>query len=413
MAFPCLNRYRSGTAQARLPVVLLFLFLYSGQASSQAIDYLQYFPSGYSQARDSFLKAARAAGATVESFRHPLAGLAGESLYTDVALIGPVDAKSAIVLASGTHGVEGFAGSAIQTGLLRDGIASRLPPDTRLLMIHAVNPYGFAHRRRVNEDNVDINRNFVDHSTPYPANPGYEALADVMLPQSLSFWETTKARAKLLWYRLAEGELQLRRAVSQGQFTHPDGLFFGGNAEAWSNRTLTVIATRQLRRSEKVIFIGFHTGLGGFGTAEVIMNVARQSPAYVWAKACWSDIVRTTRNGESVSVQPIGPVKLAIAKLLPQAEVTAVSLEFGTFPASRVLWALRAENWLHHRGEREYPDKDQIKAELLRVFYPNDDSWKQAIWNKGKDVVDKAIVCLRNFSDEGKNVSAERRLPSD
>ena len=38
-------------------------------------------------------------------------------------------------------------------------------------MIHALNPFGFAHLRRANEDNVDLNRNFVDHEGGnYPEN---------------------------------------------------------------------------------------------------------------------------------------------------------------------------------------------------------------------------------------------------
>ena len=29
--------------------------------------------------------------------------------------------------------------------------------------------------RRVNEDNVDLNRNFLDHGAPHPENPDYDA----------------------------------------------------------------------------------------------------------------------------------------------------------------------------------------------------------------------------------------------
>jgi len=80
-----------------------------------------------------------------------------------------------LVLISGTHGIEGFAGSACQAGILHAGI--ELPPDTGLLLVHAINPYGFAWGRRVNEDNVDLNRNFVSHGGSYPANPIYDELA--------------------------------------------------------------------------------------------------------------------------------------------------------------------------------------------------------------------------------------------
>lgn len=392
MTLACRQRHRC----TAIPVGILasLLFAHAGQPSSATTGYTAYFSSSYAQARDKFLQSALSAGATIENFRFPGVGADGAPLYMDVAVIGPEDAESAIVLASGTHGVEGFAGSAVQTGLFREEIAERLPKNMRMVMIHAVNPYGFAHRRRFNEDNVDLNRSFVDHSTPHPENPGYEVLAEVLLPKSLSFWDTTRARLKLFWYRLTEGKLQLRKAISQGQFTHPEGLFFGGNAPTWSGETLSTIVTKNLAHAKNVVFIGVHTGLGEYGAAEVIMNVSSESPAYRRAQMCWGDRVRTTWYSESVSVDLRGTVKLAIPEMLPQSEVTAASLEFGTFPPAEVFWALRAENWLHHRGGPDYSKREEIKAELLRVFYPNEDAWKQSVWTEGKATVDQAIVCL-------------------
>ena len=80
--------------------------------------------------------------------------------------------------------------------------------------------------------------------------------------------------------------------------------------------------------------------------------------------------------------------------MIPQAEVTAVSLEFGTYPAKDVFLALRAENWLHHYGGVNHPKAQEIKTELLHVFYPNTDDWNQSIWNHGEKIVNQA---LRNF----------------
>ncbi len=126
-----------------------------------------YFSDTYQEARSKFLKAVRAANAELEYFLNPVRGAESEELYTDVASINLPDADRVLVLISGTHGIEGFAGSAIQTGLLREDIAGELPKDTGLLFIHALNPYGFSHLRRYTEDNVDLNRNFVDHGKPY------------------------------------------------------------------------------------------------------------------------------------------------------------------------------------------------------------------------------------------------------
>jgi hypothetical protein len=41
--------------------------------------------------------------------------------------------------------------------------------------------------------------------------------------------------------------------------------------------------------------------------------------------------------------------------MIPHAEVTAISLEFGTMPPMEVFQAMQAENWLHHHGGKNHP----------------------------------------------------------
>ena len=245
------------------------------------------FSSSYSVARGKFLEAANAAGAKIDSVQNPHAGPTGEPLFTDVAFLGAEDAKRILVVSSGTHGVEGFAGSGIQTGLLRDGIGSRLPTGISFLMIHAINPYGMAHLRRFTEDNVDLNRNFRDHTKPHPENPSYATLADVISPQSLSFWAEVVSWSRLLWFRVTAGKAASQAAVSGGQYSYPDGLFYGGTFDTWSNKTVRSIVRRYLSRASQVVFIDVHTGLGAFGAAEVILHVPEDSPEYQRAVAIW------------------------------------------------------------------------------------------------------------------------------
>lgn len=329
-----------------------------------------YFSADYKQARSKFLKAARANNARIESFKNPHLEPAGEPLFTDVALIGPKDAKTILVLVSGTHGVEGFAGSSIQAGLLHEGTVSRLKSGISLLMIHALNPYGFEHLRRFNEDNIDLNRNFVDHTKPYPPNPGYEELAYEIAPKSISCLANAKAHLRLLWFLLRNGKLKLKEAISLGQHTHPQGLFYGGHSEAWSNKTIRVIANKYPSNAEQVVIVDFHTGLGPYGRAEVILNETESSPVYKRSVKWWGNKVKTTVNGKSVSVHPQGTLKLALPKMLPRAEVTAVSLEFGTLSRQKVFRALRAENWLHHHGGKEHPDRKKTESQIIASILP-------------------------------------------
>ena len=106
------------------------------------------FSHDYPEARAKFLEAAAAAGGVLDAVAHPMRGPDGGELATDIAWFGPHDAERVLVMLSGTHGVEGFCGSGAQVHWLRRGEAKRLPSGVAVMMLHAVNPYGFAWSRR-------------------------------------------------------------------------------------------------------------------------------------------------------------------------------------------------------------------------------------------------------------------------
>jgi hypothetical protein len=110
-----------------------------------------FFADNYDDARAQFLTFAGNVGAEL----HTLDVGTGGDLKTDVAIIRRSKEK-VIVHISGTHGVEGFAGSAVQTAALHQ--LSRQPEDVRsstslptLVFVHVLNPYGMKYNRRVNE----------------------------------------------------------------------------------------------------------------------------------------------------------------------------------------------------------------------------------------------------------------------
>jgi len=376
-----------------------------GQPSSEVkkMNATDHFSSSYGEARQKFLEAAVAAGAGIESLKNPATGPEGEGLFTDLALLGPRGSKTVLMLISGTHGVEGFAGSAVQTGLMREGIASNLKEDSSILMIHAINPYGFAQLRRVNEDNVDLNRNFLDHSLPHPKNPGYDALADFIAPMSIQSLSRIAVWPRLLWYKATGRTEELQQAISGGQYSYPEGLFYGGKFETWSNKIIRSIVHRYLSGAQRIIVIDLHTGLGPYGDYEIILQQQEESPTYRRAVAMWGpEKVITTSNGDSDQddrgtdgdssyAECSGPMKLAFPNLLPEAVVTAVTVDFGTLSAIKVFLALRDENWLYHHGNPSTSRGKRIKAALRQAFYPEDDDWKEAVWSGAKQVVYQAI----------------------
>ena len=87
-------------------------------------------------------------------------------------------------------------------------------------------------------------------------------------------------------------------------------------------------------------------------------------------------------------------LKLAIPQMLPNAEVTAVSLEFGTVPPMQVLKVLRGENWLHNNGGQKHRRARQLKTCLLRAFHPNSEEWEALVWRQGVQVVERAMTSL-------------------
>src|SRR5258706_10981718 len=133
------------------------------------MDATPYFAHSYAEARDKFLAAGAVCGARVFRHVHPSErGAVGEELSIDIVQLGDDAAPGLLLLTSGTHGVEGFCGSGCQVALLHDDafLAAIERSGMNVLILHALNPYGFSHLRRSNEDNADLNRNFVDFSAP-------------------------------------------------------------------------------------------------------------------------------------------------------------------------------------------------------------------------------------------------------
>src|SRR6185436_12254685 len=165
------------------------------------------FAASYSEARDKFLAAARVAGATTYRYDNAAKGPRGEALSTDVARLGPDDASRIVMTISSTHGVEGYCGSGFQVDWLASVGAAGLPRDTAAVMVHAINPYGFAWTRRVTEEGNDLNRNYVDHARPYPVNEGYLEIADWLIPKDLSEATLQAAETRLADYRRRVGDV--------------------------------------------------------------------------------------------------------------------------------------------------------------------------------------------------------------
>lgn len=335
------------------------------------------FSAHYAAARRRFVQAAQRAGAQMHAVTHPRKGLHGEVLSMDCAWLGPRLARRVLVSLSGTHGIEGYAGSACQLAWLQGGEHRLLPENTAVWMVHAVNPWGFSWHRRVDDARIDVNRNAWSDAHALAQNPDYAAFHD-----RLAASDPAHADGQALvdamgpWMRQWDAR-RLSRAISGGQYTHPDGLFYGGQAPSWSVRTLATLAARELADAHTVAVLDHHTGLGPQGHTEIICRHGADSSALQMARRWWGADVTATELGESSSDALDGNVRMAFVRWCPQAEVISAALEVGTLAPEAVLRALLEDHQAHRRP---ISARRQIRArEAMRAaFVPAQAHWQQA-----------------------------------
>jgi predicted deacylase len=361
-----------------------------------SVDPQRFFAPGYGDARAAFLRAAERRGAVVAS--HPIRarGPRGEELAIDTAYFGPDQPDDVLLVTSGVHGVEGFAGSAIQQQLLEAQLdALPFAAHVGVLLVHAVNPWGFAHRRRVNENNVDLNRNFLRHPDEHAPNPDYDELCAAVNPDSLDEESEAIHLGTISDFARSRGLPRLQAALSCGQYVHPRGVQFGGRQEEDSNRIMRGIVRRDTRGARRLLWLDLHTGLGAWGQYEFVSQHELDDPAFVRGRAWFGDKVRSTRSGDSVSALLVGDMlDGAPLELGATCEVSAFAPEFGTWDTLRVFLAMRADNWLQHHGDPESAQGLEIKRELVEVFRPDDREWQCRVLAGGAEILQQAAAAL-------------------
>ncbi len=351
------------------------------------------FSPHYAQAQDRFRKAALAYledSQYQEVVQSDYQGPQGEKLALAWNWRGPSDASHVLVTQSATHGVEGFAGSAIQVDHLLTTGGQILPADVAILHIHAVNPWGFAWLRRVNEEGVDLNRNFVDFTSSLPKNALYSQVADVIVPRSLE--ELAASEQEI--YQVSEhmGRAEFEAALTEGQYTHPNGLFYGGTKPSWSRTQVEGLIDRlDLKRRKRLAVVDIHTGLGPYGYGEIICDHAPDSEGAILARRWYGDSVTEPALGTSSSPPKHGLIDYGWQRMLGD-RVCFVTLEFGTYPLLELFTALRQDHVIHRETiEWNNPVVQKVKARIRRQFYPDKRDWQEMILFRGRQVLAQAI----------------------
>jgi len=339
-------------------------------------------PTDYPALRDSFLKASAAAGASIEEFPHPLNGPRGERLATHVARLGSPSARKMLIVLSGIRGTDGAYGSACQRTFLEQGSLRVLDPDVGVILIHLLNPWGVAWYRQANEDNVDVDRNFIDWSTPPPVNAAYEAIHPVF---ACPEWEgTLRNQADTLLDDFLEksGIEVLREVVGKGQYAHSDGASFGGDGPVWSNQVLhRIIAGYCVGVTEAVCF-DLQTGAGFYGHAQLaaFAEEDREHARAAFGPALSSTAASNVRSDLAGTAAPAtGSLFQALSEMAVGTHFTRMIVKCGVGSGRSAFDALRADHWLHLYGDPDSPLGERIKLELQQQFNPPDTDWRDLI----------------------------------
>jgi len=333
----------------------------------------------YPTQRARFLAAVKRQNGALTSYAHPLPGPQGEELFTDVAVIGDANASRLMLVISGTHGVEGYYGSDCQIAWLDTFNLTALPANTAIVMLHLLNPWGAAHLRRVNEDNIDLNRHFIDFSQPTPANPDYAAWHGI--------YHGDRARAdKLLADALnSAGWPAIKRVVEAGQYGAVDGFFFGGQQPGWSYRTLQTIIAEHLSQAKTIISFDLHTGAGAWGHPMLLSIAEQRFAAHDWGKEIygeWLTLLFTGAGRDSetgVTATATGYVSQFLLTSLPKTQILPLVVECGTYPGEEMHRRVRDDHWLHLQGDPASESGRAIKQELVEGFWPADADWRALV----------------------------------
>lgn len=320
----------------------------------------------YRQGRSAFLTAAGNAGLDSITRVHPgQSGPDERPLFLDTVWMGRRDARKALLVIAGTHGIDGAFGSCVLTGLLRDP-AFKAPPDAKIVLLHALNPYGYAFGRVTDEANIAVDHNFCDF-TDLPANPAYLALAGC-------FDGRFSAPPD-------EDPQTVLDVLARGQYLRADGLAYGGAAPCWSQRMMIDVLNEELRQADRLIVLDLHTGAGARGMA--CLSAPADAGARAAAEPVWG------------RVQPLaGHNGAVVSALAAWCGAAAAQICIGTLRPAEMLALLCREHWLWRLGRQDHPQAAEIAAAMREAFFPSDDVWRRRARASVHSALAAALVAL-------------------
>jgi hypothetical protein len=351
-----------------------------------------YFSPDYITARKRFCETSISCGYQHNSYPIDQIAPTSEMLSIDVSILNSTNPSRTVAISSGLHGVEGFLGSAIQLAFLEEcrDLSLSLPSDVKIVLVHALNPYGFAWLRRWDQANIDLNRNFLLPGEVFEGSPKD-------YPKFNSFLNPTAPPSKFepytlqaLWLIFRYGMASLRNTLPVGQYDFQKGLFFGGHAPSKTQEILSENLAQWIGEVSEVIHVDFHTGLGYWGAYKLLLADSATSESHAKLTPLFGADAIEPFNPEGVSYPIRGGLGSWCQALLPKCHYELLTAEFGTYPTIQVLQALRSENRAYWWGKSSQ-NYAWTKEQLVEMFAPRSENWRNECVIQGLKICKQAL----------------------
>lgn len=356
------------------------------------------YSNTYAEAREKFLTLTSERNAGVISTVQPTErGVQGEELAIDVATFGDPEAAKTLFLVSGTHGQEGFYGSALQLEFLRH---LDIPEGVNVIALHALNPWGFSHLSRTDDNNIDVNRNFTDYDTPLVQDELYPLLHRALCPDDWTEETIDWSGARDEIARV-HGFQRMVTAVAGGQVTEPTGLLFTGKGPSWSRTVVEALLPKAFEKARKIAFIEWHTGLGAYGELSQLCSLDPGSDGYErvysWMGGARSPFADKTDVSHGETPSYCGLFSAWLPNTAPQAEWAGLLIEVGTYDNLTVQDSVRIDRWLKFGSGRTSIPRETLRHAVMEGLNPASAEWRAKAMENGMDAQMRALRGLQQW----------------
>jgi hypothetical protein len=296
--------------------------------------------------------------------------------------------EKVFILTMGEHGIEGYVGSAMQQRFIEKFMTRLDPKKTGLLLVHAINPWGMKHHRRVNANNVDLNRNFIYEGSFDPAiNPDYDKVRDTLNPariihslevSNLIFY------GELVWLLARLGMDGFKNATLLGQYRFPQCLYYGGTGYQDETRTLIDLYRQTFSAYDQILHLDMHTGYGPRDQMSLVNSALETGTSQEFVAKFNYPLVVAANPEEFYAIQGdmIDFVYAMHQQEFPQKRLFATAFEFGTlgdelFGMVHSPRAMIHENRLHWQGAANDKIREQVAHDFEELFNPGAADWKE------------------------------------